>query len=612
MLRSVTTCLALVVLTAPTHAQNRALKGGEVLPDGTISLGNSLPNLGKRLNGKTVITPDTLQILGAGSTGDVSTMSVRPTGAPAGQSLADTLANIPTLNVARAGLSARTLALSAFTLSGFYAPGDRGNGTVYERVPNASFPGAVADASGVYYAPKRSGTTPLRAGSYGARGDASASDTSALNTMVAAARSVGAAARIEAGMYLVNGAGLTLDYSGQTADATVQPVGVSLNGDGPHNTVLLAAEPSRRTDPNPRYAVNILGAIASQAQGVQSFAYLPFGGFSVGRGAQTQDQSLGMHIKSAQFLHGRDVLFQGLGVGLDIESGLSSTFDNFQFAYNQIGLLLRKGSGFSNANALSFNKPIFRLNTSAGIASDSAVTALSLNEAQIEGNGTMGDLTSGGAYLQFNADQEGGSGLVMNGGYVEGNKGGFDLFLNNTGTSTITHVISGVTFNQYSGTNYAQSRIKVRGPTKLVLIAISFKAYNEYSCSASRPVIDYNPLETEVIIIGSDLGCMAERNGLRNQHELVYRGSVGAAGVAQEIPQGWTVVKNGTGAYTVTAPIGVDVSKWSVNATAVNSSIERVNNVYKQNTASSLSFTVITMGTGTTQSDSGFDFIVRF
>lgn len=78
MMRLVAAFLALLVLSAPTQAQNRALKAGEVLPDGTISFGTNLPNLGKRLNGKTVITPDTLQILGPGSTGDVSAMSVLP------------------------------------------------------------------------------------------------------------------------------------------------------------------------------------------------------------------------------------------------------------------------------------------------------------------------------------------------------------------------------------------------------------------------------------------------------------------------------------------------------------------------------------------------------
>lgn len=75
---------AVLGLSAPAMAQTRALPPGEIRANGDITFGNAL-KLGKREAGKTIITPDTLQILGSGSTGDASTLSVTPNAsAPAG------------------------------------------------------------------------------------------------------------------------------------------------------------------------------------------------------------------------------------------------------------------------------------------------------------------------------------------------------------------------------------------------------------------------------------------------------------------------------------------------------------------------------------------------
>ena len=81
---------ALLGLSAPALAQTRALPPGEIRANGDITFGNAL-KLGKREGNKTVITPDTLQILGPGSTGDVSGMSVPALGRPAQPSLSTIL-----------------------------------------------------------------------------------------------------------------------------------------------------------------------------------------------------------------------------------------------------------------------------------------------------------------------------------------------------------------------------------------------------------------------------------------------------------------------------------------------------------------------------------------
>lgn len=82
MKRFLVPIFALVALTAPALSQTRALPPGEIRANGDITFGNAL-KLGKREGNKTVITPDTLQILGPGSTGAVDEMSVRVPGSGA-------------------------------------------------------------------------------------------------------------------------------------------------------------------------------------------------------------------------------------------------------------------------------------------------------------------------------------------------------------------------------------------------------------------------------------------------------------------------------------------------------------------------------------------------
>ena len=103
MTRFLAPLLVLLALAAPALAQTRALPGGEIRANGDITFGNAL-KLGKREGNKTIITPDTLQILGPDSTGDVSKMSATPNlTAPEG-----------------------TLAKALGDISGFKAPGASG------------------------------------------------------------------------------------------------------------------------------------------------------------------------------------------------------------------------------------------------------------------------------------------------------------------------------------------------------------------------------------------------------------------------------------------------------------------------------------------------------
>lgn len=83
---------ALLGPTAPALAQTKALPPGEIRANGDITFGIAL-KLGKREGNRTVIMPDTLQILGSGSTGDISSMTVRPTGDDTTQTISDLMSS---------------------------------------------------------------------------------------------------------------------------------------------------------------------------------------------------------------------------------------------------------------------------------------------------------------------------------------------------------------------------------------------------------------------------------------------------------------------------------------------------------------------------------------
>jgi len=88
MKRSLLIFAALLGLSAPALAQTRPLPQGEIRANGDITFGNAL-RLGKREGNKTVITPDTLQILGEGSTGVISDMRARARNGTIARSFSD-------------------------------------------------------------------------------------------------------------------------------------------------------------------------------------------------------------------------------------------------------------------------------------------------------------------------------------------------------------------------------------------------------------------------------------------------------------------------------------------------------------------------------------------
>ena len=95
MTRSFAHALTLLALTGPTLAQTYTLPHGEIRSNGDTTFSNAL-KLGMRDGNRTVITPDTLQILGSDSTSDASEMSA--TGGGQTSTLGSMLGSLPGLS----------------------------------------------------------------------------------------------------------------------------------------------------------------------------------------------------------------------------------------------------------------------------------------------------------------------------------------------------------------------------------------------------------------------------------------------------------------------------------------------------------------------------------
>ncbi|CAO4174128.1 glycosyl hydrolase family 28-related protein [Methylorubrum aminovorans] len=194
---AVAALLALFV-AAPALAQTKALPPGEIRANGDITFGNAL-KLGKREGNKTVITPDTLQILGPGSTGDASAMSAAAPGAAAARTLADLVGfaagNTPTIATLRALPTAPLVGNLTVSVAGYYAAADGGGGTfAWSPTSTAADDGVVTikptavSGAGRW---QRVLAGPLSIRMAGARGDGVADDGPSIRAAYVAAAALG-------------------------------------------------------------------------------------------------------------------------------------------------------------------------------------------------------------------------------------------------------------------------------------------------------------------------------------------------------------------------------------------------------------------------------------
>lgn len=398
------------------------------------------------------------------------------------------------------------------------------------------------------------------------------------------ATSSGSLAQLPSGAYTT--APVTIDLSGNTQEPMDDQKRPSLRGAGPGSTVI-------KGNAAGQYALTVMGA-----PGVASHSYQTIGDFSIGR---TVLNANGLKLKNLVFVHVQNMEIQSCDIGLDLESVLSSKFDNLVLQYNRIGMTGEKGTGFSDTNANVFNATKWRENVE--LASQYGPTSLlSVYGGSTEGNGTQGQANQGGHDLFFTG-AEGGVGANFDGHYFEGNKGGFDVRLTNAGTDYVTHIFKACIFNRISSTAFVTNHIQSVGKNRIVFDSCDFRSMNTYVRAAGRQIVAGDADTVFVFINCTGLGNV-DTTGCVNEEQRIRSGVVNIDGTPLVLPKGWSSNQAATGVYVVTHNMGD--AEYTVVATADDTNggnfVERVVN------RGANSFQVITRNGAGTLSDVPFAF----
>lgn len=328
-----------------------------------------------------------------------------------------------------------------------------------------------------------------------------ASDTaSAIQDALDDANTSGGTVKIPRGVYSVSTtADQALLLSQTNLDGVVYstPYAVNVVGEGQGNTIIKPASTGK-------YAIKV--------QGVNSGGFLPhvhstLEKFAIG-GTQRGN---GLWLYDTAFIAAKDLVLQNNDIALKLESCLSSTFENLHIAGNYKGVYADIGTGFSGPNAIQFNNCRFNSNRDYGYAQTRG-TNNSFIGCVIEGNGTQGDAATGGININVSG-LDGDVGTLFDGCYFEGNAGGWDVNITNTGSRYVTHTFRNCNFNRISSTSYVTNNVKSIGKNILVFEGCTFLGYGTYSESAARIYINADS-STVVILKGCSFGSSTASHNL--------------------------------------------------------------------------------------------------
>lgn len=290
--------------------------------------------------------------------------------------------------------------------------------------------------------------------------------------------SLGKTLKIKQGVYDVSSA-LTLDYGNYDAAFIGSPgVRADYEGENMAETIFNCQVAD--------FNMKMFGDNTFASQRVH--AYDSVGGFTL-KGSST---SYGMHIKGKSYTRVHDFVSYGHinGEGLRLEDVLTADVANVYLQSNRIGLRVLASSTGSELNAVSFNRITASDNSSWGILGDRWGAGDTITGLTCEGNGTQGDLGTGGMNIAVNG-LNGSGALVLNNPYFEANKGGADLIIDNTGDRPVTVVINGGNFHRVSNEFYTLSNLSITssggGKVTVILNGTTFQSVGAYSPSSERP-----------------------------------------------------------------------------------------------------------------------------
>lgn len=355
-----------------------------------------------------------------------------------------------------------------------------------------------------------------------------------------------------------------------------------------------------------------LGEGAASGQGLQAFdrlsnfslkgttAYTNYGVWLVNKVCPVIDS---MYI--AQFAE-----------GVRLDGVFSAKVTNLKVADCTNGIVLDGVSGIAAPNLLTIEKTNIEGCSYVGINGKMVGDNLNLDELDIEGCGTAGNASTGGVILKIH------DGLTVpihiSRSYFELNRGGFDLYIENSGPADVTVILDSCFFNRADAANHTTNNVVLRnvstGTVTMVVRGCAFQHVGNYVPSAAEPYFNVGA-GCELINGGgnsfsSTVPIPNTATARPGASSVVYAGSVAANGTVLHAPNGITVIRQSAGRYWITHAIrfGEDINGYIPTAICAYTT----NGLFVQRVVklSEAVFEVYTSDTGPTPTDAPFYFTV--
>ena len=361
-------------------------------------------------------------------------------------------------------------------------------------------------------------------------------------------------------------------------------------------------------------ALNLLGSNPSaMSQGINSSD--DFGNFLMFN--QNGPTGVGLRMKDRAFANYERMSFLKFKTGVVIDGSLSSTLKNIQAGDGEVGINFRSG-GISLCNALIFEALRLQNNSQQGaigtLGAGNKITGMTC-----EGNGTHGDLRTGGMILNLRGDN-GYACLTIESSYFEGNKGIADLLLDNVSASPVTVKLTGCNFNRTRATEYTQNNIRLSstggGVLTLLTESCAFSSLGSYVPDGMNRLFVTVGNNCEWLDVGSRFNEVTSlgTSGLdRPYRSTSMSGSININGLAIYAPRGVASTRTSTGVYNVKQVqtgmrFAADINSYAVT---ISPKYDGVSPAFcNVNKVSEKEFNVIFFDPAGTRINTDFDFVI--
>jgi hypothetical protein len=386
---------------------------------------------------------------------------------------------------------------------------------------------------------------------FGAVGDGIHDDTAAIQAALNAVFLTGGELIFPQGKYRTT-AKLYLDLRGVTGAPDTNQRRVNIRGAGKGNTVIKP---------------NVDSIVALHIQGDNpltsaSHAYITISDIAFGGNSPTARTNVGLYLQDVAYLTVRDVTFHNLDTCIHLVGCLGSNFDALVLNESTKGVVAEAGASGPHSNLWSAVE--FRFLTSLAYDGYSSLSGLTFLNCRFEECGTAGDVNTG-AVRQATTGTAGEHGITFIGCYIEGNRGGYDIQLNETGSQRISLNLIGNCFNRVDSVNFVTNNIVTTGDVDVNTMGNTFTSYNTYTPNAARPYLNLSST-SRFRDSGNRYEDAIEAPTL--SQTLPYAGFVSGslgATVSGVLPNGWSVSQVSTGIFQITHNLGH--TDYAVNAT---------------------------------------------